>query len=102
MTKITFQRSGGLLGQDIDIDLDLDTLPANEALNLLQMLHRCNFFRLPENLVAKSTPDEFQYTIIVESGSSRHRIRTSDTGAPESLRPLLNELSTIAMVSQVG
>ena len=99
MTKIKFERSGGLLGQDIHLDLDLDTLPSSEALSLLHQIQQSNFFRLPENLVAPSTPDEFVYTIIVEAGSKRHRVRTTDTGAPESLRPLLNELSTLAMVS---
>src|SRR5215510_15202326 len=99
MTKIIFDRSGGLLGQDINLDLDLDTLPASEALNLIHLIQGANFFKLPEDLVATSTPDEFIYTLTVESGSARHCIRTSDTSSPESLRPLLNVLSTLAMVS---
>ena len=99
MTKIKFERSGGLVGQNIDLDLDLDTLPANEALNLIHLIQGANFFKLPENLVATSTPDEFTYTLTVESGSAQHCVNTSDTSAPESLRPLLNVLSTLAMVS---
>jgi hypothetical protein len=39
------------------------------------------------------------YTITVEIGSARHRIRTNDTGAPEFLRPMLNVLSAIAVTS---
>lgn len=99
MTKIMFERSGGIVGQDINLDLDLDTLPASEALNLIHLVQRANFFKLPEDLVATSTPDEFVYDLTVESGSARHCVRTSDTSAPESLRPLLNVLSTLAMVS---
>ena len=99
MTKILFERSGGILGQGIDLDLDLDTLPASEALNLIHLVQDANFFKLPEDLVATSTPDEFIYTLTVESGTARHRVRTSDTSAPEALRPLLNVLSTLAMVS---
>jgi hypothetical protein len=98
MTKIKFNRSGGIVGQNIDLDLDLDTLPANESLNLIQLVQKANFFKLPEDLVATSTPDEFIYTLTVESGSSSRCVRTSDTGAPETLRPLLNVLSTLAMV----
>jgi len=99
MTKITFERSGGLLGQDIFLDLDLDTLPANESLNLIQLIQRANFFKLPEDLAGQSTPDEFQYTVTVDSGNTHHCIHTSDTSAPDSLRPLLNILSTLARVS---
>ena len=98
MTKIKFNRSGGIVGQEIDLDLDLDTLPANESLNLIQLVQKSDFFKLPEDLVGNSAPDEFIYTLTVESGSSQHCIRTSDTSAPDSLRPLLNVLSTLAMV----
>src|SRR5262245_31074720 len=99
MTKIQFERTGGIVGQNIELDLDLDTLPASEALNLIHLIQEANFFKLPEDLVGTSTPDEFVYTLTVESGSSRHSVRASDTSSPESLRPLLNVLSTLAMVS---
>jgi len=98
MTTILFERSGGFLGQDISINLDLDALPSSEALSLLHQIQQSNFFRLPENLKAVTTSDEFVYTITVKSGSTSHRVCTTDTGAPESLRPLLNMLSTLAMV----
>jgi hypothetical protein len=98
MTKIKFNRSGGFVGQEIDLDLDLDTLPANEALNLIHLVQKSDFFKLPEDMVATATPDEFIYTLTVESGSSQHSIHTSDTSVPDSLRPLLNVLSTLAMV----
>jgi len=99
MTKVHFERSGGFLGQDILLDIDVNTLPAHEALDLLQLLQQADFFRLPENLVGTTSTDEFTYTISVEAGSARHRVRVSDTSLPESLRPLINQLSTIAMTS---
>ena len=98
MTKISFERSGGFLGQNIDLNLDLDTLPANEALNLIHLVQQADFFKLPEDSVATTSADEFVYTLTVESGSSQHCVRTSDTSAPEALRPLLNVLSTLALV----
>jgi hypothetical protein len=98
MTKIKFNRSGGFLGQEIDLDLDVDTLPANEALNLIHLVQKSDFFKLPEDMVGTATPDEFIYTLTVESGSSQHCIRTSDTSVPDALRPLLNVLSTLALV----
>ncbi len=98
MTKIKFERTGGVVGQNINLDLDLDSLPASESQHLLRLIQESDFFNLPENLVATSTLDEFRYAIEVEAGSAQHRVRTNDTGAPESLRPLLSDLSALAMV----
>ena len=98
MTIIKFERSGGVLGQNIDLDLDLNTLPATESRRLMDLVQQCDFFNLPQDLVAKTTPDEFHYVITVNAGKTRHVVRTSDTGAPESLRLLLGELSSLAMV----
>ena len=99
MTWITFERSGGFLGHSIHVNLDLDTIPAQEALRLLQQIQRSDFFNLPQNLAVQSGPDEFLYAITVETGSSKHSIRTTDTTMPESLRPMVDTLSTIAIFS---
>ena len=99
MTKITFDRSGGILGQELRLNLDLDTLPANEALKLLNQIQRSDFFNQPENLAGSATPDEFTYTVTVESGATHHRVRVTDTKTPDSLRSLLDMLSAIAVFS---
>jgi len=96
MTRIKFERSGGIVGQNIDLDLDLDSIPANESLHLMQLVHESGFFHLPEDLVAKASPDEFEYTITVESGATRHNVCATDTSVPDSLRPLIHELSALA------
>ena len=101
MAKIMFERSGGFLGQSIDIALDLDTLPSSESRHMLYLIQEAGFFNIPENLVAPSTADEFLYSITVEAGATRHRVRVSDTAMPESLRPLINELATIAAISDI-
>lgn len=101
MAKIMFERSGGFLGQSIDITLDLDSLPSNESRHLLYLVQGADFFRIPENLVAPLTTDEFLYTITVEAGATRHRVRVNDTTMPESLRPLINELVTLAEISYI-
>lgn len=98
MTKITFERSGGLLGQTINTALDLDGVPSSESQHLLRLIQEADFFRIPENLVARLTADEFLYTITVQAGVTRHRVRVSDTSMPEALRPLINELMTLAVV----
>jgi len=101
MAKIMFERSGGFLGQSIDITLDLDTLPSSESRHMLYLIQEADFFNIPENLVARSTTDEFLYTITVEAGATRHRVRVSDTAMPEALRPLINELTALTSLSGV-
>jgi len=96
MTKVIYQRTGGALGQEINISVDLASLPASETHNLMTLIGQSDFFAIPENLAAQSTPDEFQYTITVEAERSKHTIHTSDTTMPNSLRPLLNELTMLA------
>jgi len=99
MSKIIFERSGGLSGQDISLDLDLSTLPASEALSLIHQIQKCDFFHLPMDNGGRATPDEFVYTITAEIGSARHTVRTTEKKAPDVMRPMLNLLSSIAIVS---
>ncbi len=93
MTRITFERSGGFMGRTTRLTLDLNDLPADQAETLRACLDEANFLTLPENLVTRPMPDEFNYTITVEMDTMKHTVRTSDTSAPESLRPLLRELA---------
>lgn len=93
MIRIIFERSGGIMGRTTSLTLDLDDLPADQAETLRRLLDEANFLSLPENLVARPAPDEFNYSITVEMDTMRHTVRASDTSAPESLRPLLSELN---------
>lgn len=96
MTKINFKRTGGILGREINKDIELNELPADESQELMQLITETNFFKIPQNLIGHAVPDEYEYTITVEAGNTHHTIQTSDTTAPESLRPLLEKLSGLA------
>lgn len=96
MAKINFKRTGGITGREINTDIDLNELPADEMQKLMQMITETNFFNIPQNLIQQSVPDEHEYTITVEAGNTHHTIQTSDSTAPESLRPLLEKLAQIA------
>jgi hypothetical protein len=92
--KITFDRSGGAIAQQIHLQVDVDQLPEDEAQYILQLLGEADFFEIPEDLTGKQTSNEFQYTITVEAGqSARHTVRASDTTMPRSLLPLVKELT---------
>ncbi len=95
-TKITFDRSGGAIGQEIHLHVDLDQLPGDEAQSLLKLLGEADFFEIPEDLNGNKTPDEFEYRITVEAGqSAKHTVHASDTTMPKSLLPLVQELTVI-------
>jgi hypothetical protein len=91
--RITFERSGGIMGAKSGLELDLNQLPADQAGDLRKLLEEANFFALPENPPARAVPDGFQYTITVEVELVKHTVRASDGTAPPELRPLLQELS---------
>lgn len=98
MTTITFERTGGVIGNEFHLDLDLETLPEEEAQRLIKLIEQSDFFNLPENLAGRATPDEFQYLITVDNGGSRHSVRSTDTTVPESLRPLIKELTMMKIL----
>jgi hypothetical protein len=100
MTTITFKRCGGFVGKGMRLQLSLDELPTNDASALLRLIEPAQFFKIPENLIVKFNPDEYQYTITVDAGIIRHTVRTNDTTMPASLRPLVDELSLLRTYAQ--
>ena len=96
MTKIHYKQTGGVLGRDVATEIDLNEIPSDEAQEIMRLITEANFFSIPQNFIAQSAPDEYEYTITVESGNTQHTIQTSDANAPESLRPLLGKLSALA------
>ena len=100
MTTITFKRSGGFIGKGMKYELDLNQLPQNDARSFIRLIQQAEFFNIPENLIVKFNPDEYQYTITVDAGVICHTVRTNDTTMPASLRPLVEELSAFRAVAQ--
>jgi hypothetical protein len=96
MTKIHFKKTGGLMGREVESDIDLNEMPDNEAQDIQRMIMDANFFSTPQNLIDPAKHDEYEYTVTVDAGNSHHTVHTSDSSAPESLRPLLERLATLA------
>ena len=99
MTTISFKRCGGFVGTGMRYELHLDEMPGNDARTLLHLIQQAEFFNIPENLIVKFNPDEYQYTITVDAGVICHTVRTNDTTMPASLRPLVDELSALDCVA---
>ena len=49
-----------------------------------------------KSVVERTIPDEYEYTVTVEAGNTHHTIHTSDSTAPQSLRPLLETLTKLS------
>lgn len=90
---IKFERSGGIIGRTTSLTLDVKELPPDQAEALQRLLDEANFVMLGEELVTRAMPDEFNYTITVETDKLHHTVHTSDSSAPDSLRPLIHELT---------
>lgn len=95
--KIYFERSGGFMGRMDSCEVDTESLPADEAVSLREMVTAASFFELPEPEAKDgalfSFPDQFQYKLVVESAQVKYTVETSDSAVPDSLRPLLRRLT---------
>lgn len=99
MTTIFFKRSGGFVGQGMRFQLDLDNLPAEDGRYLIHLIEQAQFFNLAENFIIKFRPNEYQYTITVESGEQIHTVRANDSTMPASLKPLVDRLASLKSVA---
>ena len=97
MTTINFRRTGGALGQEIEADFNLNSMPDGDAQRLHDLIKAANFFEIPVVDVVPSGPDEFAYMITVVSENSIHTIRVTDNLMPKSLRPLIQGLTELAV-----
>jgi len=96
MTMINFKRTGGAMDRDLSMDFDLNNMPASEAQRLHNMINQSKFFEVPVVSDLRTGPDEYEYVITVVAGNSIHMVHVSDTSMPESLRPLVEDLTEIA------
>ena len=100
MMQIVFERTGGIMGRKVTLSLDLDEMPADQSATLRRLVDESDFFDLTGSPKTTSRLDEYNYTITITTGTIQHTIRTSDSSAPETLRPLLSELSAHAKNSR--
>jgi hypothetical protein len=96
MTMINFKRTGGTMGREMVMDFDLNNLPASVSQHLQDLLNESNFFEIPLVNDLTPGPDEYEYTVTVVAGNSLHTVRVTDSSMPNSLRPLIEELTELA------
>jgi hypothetical protein len=95
--RIKFERSGGFAGLRIAKDLKLDDLSDEQSRTISELLDNLDFDELPEQMMNDSNmPDQFTYTITVETKKWVHTVTTGDTSAPEKMQELLEFLNRLA------
>jgi hypothetical protein len=95
--RIKFERSGGFAGMLLTGFFDLDEMDEKQSRELHELLDQADFRKLPEQIVSNApVPDQFTYTISVETKEWQHSVITGDTSAPPELQPLLQTLSKLA------
>ena len=95
--RIKFERTGGFAGMTIARDLKMDDLSEEQVHRLSELLDDLDFEELPEQILdTESMPDQFTYTITVETQRGEHTVVTGDASAPEKLQELLHLLNRLA------
>jgi len=94
--RIKFERTGGFAGMRIATDLKLEDLPEEQAETLVELLDDMDFSELPEQMLDESGPDQFTYTITVETQKWAHTVVTGESSAPEKMQELLQLLNRLA------
>jgi len=97
--KIAFVRSGGFAGLRLDLALDTDALPADEAVRIHHTVEASGFFDLRQSELRGGVgADRFEYRIEIESHAhGGHSLAIPESAMPEGLRPLVEELTAMAM-----
>ena len=101
--KIFYQRTGGFTGMLISYDIDVETLPPEDADALSGLVNTADFFTLPSEIQSnQSGADQFQYKLTVETKEQQHTIAFGDAAVPENLSPLLDKIRILSRTGKVG
>lgn len=94
--RIKFERTGGFAGMRIATDLKWDDLSDEHASRIAELLDDLDFEELPEQMLDEAMPDQFTYTITVETKKGEHTVVTGEASAPEKMQELLRLLDRLA------
>ena len=95
--KIKFERTGGFAGIRIAADITMDELPDDQKREIIDLLDEADFDELPEKLSGKMpVPDEFVYSIVVNSREKEYQVVAGESALPNDLQPLIEILERIA------
>jgi hypothetical protein len=95
--RIKFERTGGFAGIRMAADIKLEDLPEDQAHTISELLDDMDFQELPANMMGKSNmPDQFTYTITVQTRKWEHTVVAGESSAPEKMQELIQLLNRLA------
>lgn len=95
--RIRYERTGGFAGMRFHADFEPGDLPEDQSRRLLDLLDEMDFEELPNDLTrGASHPDQFTYTITVQTDKGEHTVVVGDSSAPEEMQEFLRMLDRIA------
>ena len=95
--RIKYERTGGFTGMRFHADFQPSDLPEEQSRPLLDLLDRMDLDGLPDDLTGSASyPDQFTYTITVETHTHERTFVVGDASAPEDMRELFRMLDQIA------
>ena len=95
--RIKFERTGGFAGIRMGAELKPNDMPDEQVHTISELLHDLDFDELPEKMLGDaSMPDQFTYTITVETDKWERTVTTGETSAPEKMQELLQVLNRLA------
>ena len=94
--KIKFERTGGFAGIRLAAEIEMDKLPEDQRKEIVELLDEVDFEELPEKLTGKMpVPDEFVYSIVVESDRHEYKVMAGESALPRDMPPLIEILENI-------
>ena len=94
--KIKFERTGGFAGIRLAAEIKMDDLPEDQKREIIELLDEVDFNEISEKFTdEKPIPDEFVYSITVNSREKEYQVVAGESALPNDLQPLLEILENI-------
>jgi hypothetical protein len=105
--KIQFTMDGGFAyfpGLSQPVDIDVASLPTDEATKLTELIHAAQFFALPAQVgtAPPGAADLRTYTITVDENGTSHTVKVSDPISDPTLQELVDHLRADAQRTRPG
>jgi len=94
--KIKFERSGGFAGIRLAAEIKMDDLPEDQKREIIELLDEADFEEMSKKITdGKPIPDEFVYSITVNSREKKYQVVAGESALPNDFQPLLEILESI-------
>ena len=80
----------------ITTTIDTQSLAAEQASELKQLVASSGFFSLPPTIPSSGGADQFTYTVTIDDQGRQHTVIVKDGSIPPALQPLLQRLTGLA------